>query len=182
MAAPGAYEPQSAPISAGDHEECGWKRGGGLESGTDVTKATWRRMKCGGLDGAGLLMEETSGCLFPLFFGPTGVNPLEDERPSTRASASKPRARRTRHLAVPPSPTTARCAPSGASREREPLRVAQTATAGVTRRATRSAASPKDKRGVHRYALSNFGLDAGSTHQRFDGYCVECGVARAAAA
>ena len=87
MAAPGAYEPQSAPISAGDHEECGWKRGGGLESGTDVTKATWWRLKCGGLDGAGLLMEEMSGCLFPLSSGPTGVNPLEDERSSPRGSA-----------------------------------------------------------------------------------------------
>jgi len=59
MAAPGAYEPQSAPISAEDHEECGWKRGGGLESSTDVTRATWWRMKCGRLDGAGLLMEAT---------------------------------------------------------------------------------------------------------------------------
>ena len=42
------------------------------------------------------------------------------------------------------------------------------------------AASPKDKRGVHRYALSDFGLDAGSLHERFDSYCAEYGVAREA--
>ena len=35
-----AYEPQSAPISERDHKECGWKHGGGLESSTDVAKAT----------------------------------------------------------------------------------------------------------------------------------------------
>jgi hypothetical protein len=49
-------------------------------------------------------------------------------------------AREERNLAVPRSPTTTRCAPSGASREREPLLVAQAAVEGVRRRAIRNAA------------------------------------------
>ena len=49
-------------------------------------------------------------------------------------------AREERNLAVQPPPTTTRCAPSGASRERELLLVVQAAVAGARRRAIRSVA------------------------------------------